>query len=471
MFPKSLRVRPPLSAWVWILFATAASLASAAPARAQSPDRIWGRVFTTDGERHEGFLQFDRGRRAANWVDVLTDSREMPDDNYYAWLQAVHDGRPAIRTVEVKGHRVSWEERHPDFAGTARTSIAFGRLAALVVDEDGQLQIVRRSPEGAVSLDVAGGARQGSVALSPMGVRTSTTAGGLGARVSIDDPAQGEVVVRGRDVARIEFAAAPSGAVPRAARVYGSVEDRFGRTFSGLLSWSGVPVFESATLHGRDEEGDSRRIPLSEISTVESRFGGVLVTTVSGETVDLFRALDSRRQGSDVRWYRRTVRIADPGLGIVDVAWDDFRVLRLEPGGAGAGYDDFDGGGPLFGAVATRSGEEFEGWIRWDADEEWTWDYLDADSDNVEFDVEFGRIRRIGQTEDGRAHVTLLDGRSYELSGSNDVDGDNRGIFVFPNRGPAEREGVGREGTDWHYVAWENFREARFRPAPGGAGS
>lgn len=452
-------------------FACAVCLLAAAPTlHAQADDRIWGRVFTGEGDQYEGFLEFSRGQSAASWADRLVGTREVSDDNYNAWLMAVHDGKPAVRTVEVRDYRVSWEERYRDFATTTRTGIRFGHLAALAQDDEGEIQVVHRSPAVGGSPDVPG-SRLGSVTVSPGGVRTSSTTGGLGARVTVDDPVAGEIVVSGRDITRIEFGAAPPGAAPAEARVHGSVEDRFGRTFTGFITWSGAPVLQSDRFPGRDDDGDLRRFAFDEISAVESRFGGAWVTLASGEGFDLYRPLNSRYRQSDVRWYRRTIRVIDPGLGIVEVEWDDLRALRLHPPSGGVGYDDFGGTGPLYGVVASRSGDEFEGWIRWDADEEWTWDYLDGTSDNVELDVEFGRIRQIDTTGDGLVRVTLLDGRSFELSGSNDVDGDNRGIFVFPNAGPGEREGVGQEGTDWHHVAWEDFREARFRRAPEGSGS
>ncbi len=452
-------------------FACVAFLLAGAPTlQAQARDRIWGRVFTTEGDEYEGFLRFSRGQSAASWADVLVGAREIADDNYNAWLLAVHDGKSAVRTVDVRGYRVSWEERYRDFATETRTGIRFGRLAALLRDDEGGMEVVQRSAGGEAQLDVAG-SRVGGVSLSPGGVRTARTPEGLRARITVDAPGERQVVVSGRDIGRIEFGAAPPGAAPAAARVHGSVEDRFGRTFTGYVSWSGTPVLDSDQFPGRDDEGDLRRFPLGDIATVESRFGGAWVTLASGRGFDLYRPLDSHYRQSDVRWYRRTIRISDPGLGIVEVDWDDLRALRLHAPSGGVGYGDFGRAGPLYGVVMSRSGDEFEGWIRWDADEEWTWDYLDGTSDNVEFDVEFGRIRRIEQTDDGVVSVTLLDGRSYELSGSNDVNGDNRGIFVFPNAGPAEREGVGQEGSDWHHVAWEDFREARLLRAPEGSGS
>ena len=58
--------------------------------------------------------------------------------------------------------------------------------------------------------------------------------------------------------------------------------------------------------------------------------------------------------------------------------------------------------------------------------------------------------------------MTLRDGRSFHLTGGNDVDRDNRGIFIFP--AAVEEPADGRPAGEWRYVAWEDFREARFHP-------
>ena len=85
--------------------------------------------------------------------------------------------------------------------------------------------------------------------------------------------------------------------------------------------------------------------------------------------------------------------------------------------------------------------------------------------------------RPIERNGDEGARVTLRDGRSYELSGSNDVDAGNRGIFVFLEAAPAagDRNGGGTDAPgdrgEWRHVAWEDFREAHFRRPPAGSGS
>jgi hypothetical protein len=104
---------------------------------------------------------------------------------------------------------------------------------------------------------------------------------------------------------------------------------------------------------------------------------------------------------------------------------------------------------------------------------------LDGERDGVVFDVEFGMISLIErfvdvdiETEsvevgigfrveaarvDG-VRVTLQDGRVLVLEGSNDVNEENKGVFVRPDT----EEGSGESGeTEWIMVRWEDFRELR----------
>ena len=76
-------------AWSFLL-----SAALAGPAWAQDGDRIWGRIYTTSGDVYEGFIRWDRNE--GSWVDVLDGSKEIPEENYLAWLEAGSaDGRLA----------------------------------------------------------------------------------------------------------------------------------------------------------------------------------------------------------------------------------------------------------------------------------------------------------------------------------------------------------------------------------------
>ena len=81
----------------------------------------------------------------------------------------------------------------------------------------------------------------------------------------------------------------------------------------------------------------------------------------------------------------------------------------------------------------------------------WGWEILDGSYRGVDFDIEFGYIRRIERLSSRRATVTLKDGRAYELSGSNDVDRNNKGIFVQLEDGSTVA------------IDWASFRGVEFR--------
>ena len=113
----------------------------------------------------------------------------------------------------------------------------------------------------------------------------------------------------------------------------------------------------------------------------------------------------------------------------------------------------------MVGTVLTQSGEEIDGVIRWDADEAASWEFLNGREDDVVFSIEFGQISRIEREVFG-ARVTLLDGRTFELEDSNDVDWDNKGILIAPE---GSNGGGAAEESRWRVISWDEFKEVRFR--------
>jgi len=69
----------------------------------------------------------------------------------------------------------------------------------------------------------------------------------------------------------------------------------------------------------------------------------------------------------------------------------------------------------------------------------------------VDFDIEFAQVRSIVPHDDWSADVTLRDGRTFRLEGSNDVNDDNKGIYVTP------------EGGETQLVRWRDLRQVTFR--------
>lgn len=110
----------------------------------------------------------------------------------------------------------------------------------------------------------------------------------------------------------------------------------------------------------------------------------------------------------------------------------------------------------LQGTVTTRAGE-FRGFIQWDQHECLSSDKLDGESDGQTRAIEMGAIRRIARDSPKSARVTLRDGTELVLEGTNDVNDENRGIFVDDAR-------YGRV-----LVPWDAFDRLEFSD-PGGSG-
>lgn len=407
----------------------------ASSAHAQAPERIWGRVVTEDGETHTGFVRF---RGVASWEDFFIAGKNIPEEHYQDWLDATRDGKPHLRIVELKGHRISWEEKHPDFVESPDAGIRVGHIASLVPDTVGDVEVLTRA-----------------------GARLELTEPRWRWRdIVVEAEDRGDVVhLHGRDVTRIEFSAPPTGVRPRSRRLHGTVQDRSGRTFTGFvdpraLNRGGDALLESDMLDDFENE-DYRSIRLDRIRSLERTPTGVAATLVSGEVLNLF-------DDASGPFHPAPFRISDPDLGSVSVAWRAFHSIRFHESSRRAGYDAYDGGRLLHGTIVTRDGEELAGRIRWNAHEEWSWESLNGSSEDVDFAIEFANIRRIERTGEDGVRVTVLDGRTFELADSSDVGPDHKGIFVFPARGGEAEADDSGEAPAWHYIAWDDFREARF---------
>ncbi len=75
---------------------------------------------------------------------------------------------------------------------------------------------------------------------------------------------------------------------------------------------------------------------------------------------------------------------------------------------------------------------------------------LNGNLDDQEFSIDFGLIRSIEKTSSRSVVVTLRDGRSFNLRGSNDVNRSNKGVFVEQQNGEVA------------LIEWEDFVKVEF---------
>jgi hypothetical protein len=399
----------------WVAALLCALLLPTMEAAAQASDRIWGSVLTSDGDRIEGFIRWDRNE--ANWSDLFDGSREIVWDDIDLWEEAVGEGDGENdRSIEFMGIRVSWDDDDSAFPLESTSGIRFGHIARLSVTGRQSALLQLRSGE---SVEFTGG---------------STDIGPEIREILVEVPGGRLVELDWRDLDEIEFSSAPPSALPEAARLFGTVVDHSGNEYTGQVAWGLDEVLTSDVLEGDDLRGREQRVMFGSIAAIErvSR-GRSLVILRDGTEMELSGT-------SDVGRGNRGIQISDPELGQVDVDWDEFESVGFHAPDDRHSDDSpalasYDGGHRLRGTVVTEDGDQHTGWIRWDADESYSWEILDGQMGDVTFDIEFGQISRIEKASWNSAAVTLLDGRMLELEDSNDVDENNRGIFIETDTG------------------------------------
>lgn len=348
--------------------------------------RIYGTVVTRRGDTYTGFIRWDRNE--GSWADLLDANKES------------RNGRVTQSSIRF---------------GHVRRIDALGREEALFTLKSGE-QVT-------------------------LGARATDLGSGLRALL-VEMPGKGVVEMDWGDLASVAFEAAPEGMPPAEGRLHGTLTTRAGHEFTGYVTWDVDEIYTTDVLDGDD--GPSRReIPFGTISSIARHSSkGARVTLRSGEVMVL-------RGTNDVDDSNRGITVSDPGLGQVQIDWDELDAVRywFPKPGKEPDYGAFDGGIPIRGTVWTEAGEEYRGEILWDDDESASWEMLNGEVDRIELDVEFSRIARIQKTRRG-SFVELLDGRRFELSGSNDVEHGNRGITVQTKDGTVR-------------INWADFRELR----------
>ena len=402
-----------------VLFATAA-------VKADNSDRLYGKITTVDGDVLEGLIRWDKNEGC--WVDILNGEKELSKKNLREMDRKSRKKYSSKRkSIKLFGVRiVDTDDDNFFYTDRAQSGIRFGHIKTMeMVDDDAVLLVLKSGEEVELenySTDIGSGIRE----------------------IIIEDKDEGELELVWDDIENIEFMSArTSEASSFGERLYGTLTTRRGEKFTGFVCWDIDELFGDDILDG-NERSRKRKIKFDKIQAIE-RYSS------SGSNVILKNGDEMILRGTnDVDDDNRGIVISDPNLGDVEVEWDDFDRLDFDRAPHKVGYDEFDGGRMLKGTVYTEDGDTYKGMIRWDNDEEYTWEILDGNSRDIEFNIEFGKIKEIKKQSYRGAEVTLWDGRTFSLRESNDVDEDNKGIFITLDDG------------DDVMVEWDEFDRVEF---------
>ncbi len=168
------------------------------------------------------------------------------------------------------------------------------------------------------------------------------------------------------------------------------------------------------------------------------------ITMQNGETVEV--------DGQGYNDIGTSVKISDDEIGEVELSWSRIDDILFMPTPSKL---DNKFGEPLYGTVETYDGT-FTGYVQWDHDERVSTDKLDGDNEDGNVSIEFGKIKSI-ERAGFRSAVVLNSGREMMMSGSNDVNSENRGIIVTNDE-------LGRVDIPWREFKKVTFEKVGEKP-------
>ncbi|MCB2211745.1 hypothetical protein KQI52_06495 [bacterium] len=247
----------------------------------------------------------------------------------------------------------------------------------------------------------------------------------VGTTLVVRDNTFGTVELPWKKVDTIEFMEVPASVDPDFYRLHGTVTADGGE-YRGFIQWDSEECLSIDELDGDSEDG-SMSIPMGNLRSIERRSrGSAWVETKDGRRIHL--------EGSnDVDQSIRGIMVEDPRYGRLKIPWDAFdRVVFDDRSGSGEGYDDYSPK-KLEATVTDVDGKTYSGRLVFDLDESESWEMLNGDYFDIEFDIPFANIKTITPRSRNASEISLKSGETLRLEGGQDVSEANDGVLVFAN--------------------------------------
>jgi hypothetical protein len=183
------------------------------------------------------------------------------------------------------------------------------------------------------------------------------------------------------------------------------------------------------------------------------QFGDIKqITDIGKSTFTLVLKNDERLRldGDYANDFGSTIIMYDEELGDVSLRWNRIKEIEFLPTPRSL---EVSGGAPIYGTIETYRKGTYTGFIQWDHDERLGQDKLDGDEHSRDISIPFDEVKIIERQSNG-SYVETFGGKGYNLTNSNDIDDDNRGIIVsVPEVGKID-------------IPWKYFRVAKLEKPP-----
>lgn len=255
--------------------------------------------------------------------------------------------------------------------------------------------------------------------------------------------------------------------------IYGRVLTSSGESYEGQIRWGTEESFWDDMFNADKASNDNLDyVSRHDLSHVRSRhWGGNLFGIGDTDLTHLLavrfgdlkrievrgseRAIAEFRNGEEMELHGGSndigarITVVDARRGKQDIRWSRIRSIEFKD--TPSRLED-KLGEPLYGTV--RAGRyDYTGRIQWDSDECLSIDTLDGDTPDGRAHVAFSDIASIRKYRAGSL-VRLKSGEEVYLTGTNDVNHENRGVVVIV------------DGMGSAKIGWNDFESVTFQRAP-----
>ncbi|MEQ9466378.1 MAG: hypothetical protein RLN88_03150 [Ekhidna sp.] len=387
-------------------------------AQAQDEGFIYGKVITEDGEEYEGPLRW--GKEEVYWTDMFNASkRENKNLDYLSNRELDNlEDRYDDDNIVSRFVNITWDDNDNRFVHEFSTQ--FGNLKSLRVRSNDRVEVELKNGE---FIDVDGSGYND-----------------IGAKITVLDREMGNIRLSWSNIDKIEFLPTPARLDEKFGEpLYGTVVCDLGE-FTGFVQWDHDERVGTDVLDG-EEDGDDYEIAFDKIESIErDGYNSSIVKLKSGRTLDL-------KGTNDVDDDNKGIIVTVNGLGRVDIEWDEFdKVTFRDAPNSGPSYSSFASPKKISGSVVVDNGDRHSGEIIFDLDEEYTFELLNGEDDDVKFIIPFSNISEISPRSSYAATVTLKSGDNLILEDSQDVSDKNLGILI-------------KTDSDRVYVPWDRVEK------------
>ncbi len=393
------------------------TLVGSMSATAQDEALIYGKLTTIDGDTYTGQIRW--GKEEAFWTDLFNGNKDENENYRYLSRDERNDLRDDRRSRRWSGFNISWSS---DYETTHEFQARFGDIS--------KLEIHRRSE---VKLTM----RNGEVVYVENGSNDFNTT------IHVMDGELGKSSFKWSRVEMVEFMDTPKNLDEKMGdALYGTVESYAGE-FTGYIQWDHDERLSTDVLDGDTRDGDVK-IQFGKLESIERERGGSNVVTKSGREMYL-------RGSNDVNSDNKGI-IVTTEYGRIDIPWREFKKVTFSdaPKG-GMTYSQFANMKKLSGTVTTTDGETLKGDIIYDLDEEYSFEMLQGEDDDVEYIIPMEFVKSISPKNYDYSNIVLKNGKELLLGESRDVSEDNDGVLVFVNG-----------SKDPKYVRWDDIKTITF---------